>query len=46
MARSRDAADVAISTTFGPNMLKRFIVHTDEVIEDAVAFELRDRQAA
>ena len=26
MARGRDAADVAISTTFGPNMLKRFIV--------------------
>jgi transglutaminase-like putative cysteine protease len=31
MARGRDAADVAISTTFGPNLLKRFVVHTDEV---------------
>jgi transglutaminase-like putative cysteine protease len=33
MARGRDAADVAISTTFGPNTLKRFVVHTDEVAE-------------
>jgi len=31
MARGRDAADVAFSTTFGPNLLKRFIVRTDEV---------------
>jgi transglutaminase-like putative cysteine protease len=46
MARGRDAADVAISTTFGPNTLKRFIVHTDEVVEETVPFELRDRQAA
>jgi len=30
MARGRDAADVAFSTTFGPNVLKRFAVHTDE----------------
>ena len=30
MARGRDAADVAFSTTFGPNMLKRFIVRTEE----------------
>lgn len=30
MARGRDAADVAFSTTFGPNVLKRFIVRTDE----------------
>ena len=33
MARGRDAADVAFSTTFGPNVLKRFVVHTDEVAE-------------
>jgi transglutaminase-like putative cysteine protease len=46
MARGRDAADVAISTTFGPNTLKRFIVHTDEIIEQPVAFKLGDRQAA
>jgi len=31
MARGRDAADVAISTTFGPNTLKGFKVWTDEV---------------
>jgi len=46
MARGRDAADVAISTTFGPNMLKRFIVHTDEIAEEAIPFEQRERQAA
>jgi transglutaminase-like putative cysteine protease len=33
MARGRDAADVAISTTFGPNKLKRFVVQTDEIME-------------
>jgi transglutaminase-like putative cysteine protease len=33
IARGRDAADVAISSTFGPNMLKGFIVRTDEVID-------------
>ncbi len=32
MARGRDAADVAISTTFGPNTLKSFRVWTDEVV--------------
>jgi transglutaminase-like putative cysteine protease len=32
IARGRDAADVAISTTFGPNTLKSFRVWTDEVI--------------
>jgi len=38
IARGRDAADVAISTTFGANMLKRFVVRTDEVTsEDAPA---------
>jgi transglutaminase-like putative cysteine protease len=31
IARGRDAADVAISTTFGPNVLKRFRVWTEEV---------------
>ena len=34
IARGRDAADVAISSTFGPNTLKRFMVRTVEVIED------------
>ena len=33
MARGRDAADVAISTTFGPNVLKSFKVWTDELID-------------
>jgi transglutaminase-like putative cysteine protease len=31
MARGRDAADVAITTTFGPSKLVEFKVHTDEV---------------
>jgi len=31
IARGRDAADVAISMTFGPNMLSKFKVWTDEV---------------
>jgi transglutaminase-like putative cysteine protease len=31
MARGRDAADVAIATTFGPNTLESFTVWTDEV---------------
>ena len=33
MARGRDAADVAIATTFGPTMLESFKVWTDEEIE-------------
>ncbi len=31
MARGRDAADAAISTTFGVNQLKTFTVWADEV---------------
>jgi transglutaminase-like putative cysteine protease len=31
MARGRDAADVAITTTFGPSALVGFKIHTDEV---------------
>jgi transglutaminase-like putative cysteine protease len=46
MARGRDAADVAFSTTFGPNLLKRFIVHTDEVVEEPVRIDLRERRVA
>jgi transglutaminase-like putative cysteine protease len=30
MARGRDASDVAIATTFGPNTLESFRVWTDE----------------
>jgi len=33
IARGRDAADVAITTTFGPNTLEGFRVWTDEVID-------------
>jgi transglutaminase-like putative cysteine protease len=35
MARGRDAADVAISMTFGPNVLQSFKVWTDEVQQAA-----------
>jgi hypothetical protein len=31
IARGRDAADVAITTTFGPNTLESFRVWTDEI---------------
>ncbi|MCC6734809.1 MAG: transglutaminase family protein [Bauldia sp.] len=34
MARGRDATDVAITTSFGPNTLAAFTVITDEVPED------------
>jgi transglutaminase-like putative cysteine protease len=33
MARGRDAADVALTTTFGPNQLQSFNIWTDEVSE-------------
>jgi transglutaminase-like putative cysteine protease len=33
IARGRDAADVAISTTFGPNTLTSFTVWTEEVAQ-------------
>jgi len=32
IARGRDAADVAISNTFGPNTLRSFKVWAEEVI--------------
>jgi len=41
IARGRDAADVAISTTFGPNTLKRFSVITDQVVSEPVQLEER-----
>ena len=34
IARGRDAADAAISSTFGPNTLKSFKVRTDEVSDE------------
>ena len=33
LARGRDAVDVAISTTFGPNTLREFIIVTDEITD-------------
>ena len=33
IAHGRDASDVALASTFGPNTLRRFRVWTDEVIE-------------
>jgi transglutaminase-like putative cysteine protease len=38
IARGRDAADVAIATTFGPNILESFQVWTDEVAENVSQF--------
>ena len=35
MARGRDASDVAITTTFGPNTLERFTVWTDQIPDGA-----------
>jgi transglutaminase-like putative cysteine protease len=32
MARGRDATDVALTTSFGPTHLKKFLVRTDEVV--------------
>jgi transglutaminase-like putative cysteine protease len=42
IARGRDAADVAISNTFGPNTLLSFKVWTDEI--SSVASINRNRQ--
>ena len=36
IARGRDAADVAITTTFGPNTLEGFRVWTDKITDDSV----------
>ncbi|NJN52578.1 MAG: transglutaminase family protein [Gammaproteobacteria bacterium] len=33
IARGRDAADVAISNTFGPNVLREFTVRADEILQ-------------
>lgn len=37
MARGRDAADVAMTTTFGPNKLEGFRVWADEIPESALS---------
>ncbi|MFO1432702.1 MAG: hypothetical protein U1F76_21680 [Candidatus Competibacteraceae bacterium] len=36
MARGRDAADVALLTSFSPSRLERFTVWTEAVGEDAL----------
>jgi transglutaminase-like putative cysteine protease len=41
MARGRDAADVALTTTFGENQLHSFRVWTDDVSRDVLQAELR-----
>ena len=46
MARGRDAADVALSTTFGRNTIKRFNVVTDEIAEDTVGVGVSERMVA
>jgi transglutaminase-like putative cysteine protease len=46
MARGRDAADVAFSTTFGPNTLKRFTVVTDEIVDAPVYDAAPERKVA
>jgi transglutaminase-like putative cysteine protease len=42
IARGRDAADVAISTSFGPNTLKHFKVYTDEIVERRTSSTIPD----
>ncbi len=37
LARGRDAVDVAISTSFGPNTLQNFTIWTDEIAEFGVS---------
>jgi transglutaminase-like putative cysteine protease len=44
IARGRDAADVAIITSFGPNTLESFKVWTDEVPENSVAIPAQTNQ--
>jgi transglutaminase-like putative cysteine protease len=46
MARGRDATDVALTTAFGPMMLRKFEVMTDEIDEDALAAPAGFRLAA
>jgi transglutaminase-like putative cysteine protease len=46
MARGRDAADVALSTTFGRNTIKRFNVVTDEIAQDSIGVEPEQRKVA
>jgi len=36
ISRGRDAADVALTTSFGRHILERFTIRTEEVSEDQV----------
>jgi transglutaminase-like putative cysteine protease len=45
IARGRDAADVSITSTFGPNLLSSFRVWTDEVVEREQAAMSSPQQA-
>jgi hypothetical protein len=42
IARGRDASDVAISSTFGPNTLASFKVWTDETSSQGLLSETAD----
>lgn len=42
MARGRDASDVAIATTFGPNTLESFRVWTDEIPDGETPVTMRE----
>jgi hypothetical protein len=46
IAQGRDAADVSLTNTFGPNLLKSFKVWTDEVTEQQPAEQVLTRSAA
>jgi transglutaminase-like putative cysteine protease len=46
LARGRDAADVAISTTFGPAQFARFSVLTEGLTDDVVAGSIQPHQNA
>jgi transglutaminase-like putative cysteine protease len=45
IARGRDAADVAIATTFGPNTLESFKIWTDEISESGTVVPPLSRTA-
>lgn len=40
MARGRDAVDVALTTSFGPTTLEKFVVYTEEVPEPRPAADI------
>jgi hypothetical protein len=42
MARGRDAADVALTTTFGKHVLEKFDIWADEISHREVAKAIKD----